>query len=325
MSNLFSVIIPVYNVKPFLQRCLDSVWKQSYHDFEVVIVDDGSTDGSGRICDQYAERYSQCKVIHQENKGLAAARNTGLQYASGKYILFVDSDDYIEKEMLTKAYYYMEEQGYDTFSFAMRRVNEQGEYLFEMAFIDGIGSYSLHDRKNFLLTLFLQYKLGWEACIYVYRRDLIERKGIRFVENMKYAEDMPFTFEYMLYAKNAIKIPDMLYNYTRRDASITQMISVEQMVDGIFKGVFEVMWLKVKEESYLYYAALLKYFVPTILQTIDIVKFREIMKCVDNQQLQKKQWESIIENKAIIQFFWGKTGKKICDVAKYLLNDKRKK
>lgn len=98
-TPLISVIIPVYNVEKYLHRCLDSVIAQTYQNIEIICVDDGSIDESGRICDQYAVRDAHIKVIHQENQGLSAARNRGLDAAEGEYIAFVDSDDYILEDM----------------------------------------------------------------------------------------------------------------------------------------------------------------------------------------------------------------------------------
>ena len=97
---LISVIIPVYNVEEYLCECVDSVLVQTYQNFEIILVDDGSTDSSGRICDEYAEKDSRISVIHQENRGPSKTRNTGLNNANGKYIYFLDSDDYIENNAL---------------------------------------------------------------------------------------------------------------------------------------------------------------------------------------------------------------------------------
>ena len=101
-TPLISVIIPVYNVEKYLHRCLDSVIAQTYQNIEIICVDDGSIDESGRICNQYAVRDARIKVIHQENQGLSAARNRGLDAAEGEYIAFVDSDDYILEDMYKK-------------------------------------------------------------------------------------------------------------------------------------------------------------------------------------------------------------------------------
>ena len=103
MENpLITVIIPVYNVEKYLQRCLDSVIAQTYQNLEIICIDDGSTDCSGEICEQYAIKDERVKVFHQENQGVSAARNKGLDMASGEYIAFVDSDDYILKDMYAK-------------------------------------------------------------------------------------------------------------------------------------------------------------------------------------------------------------------------------
>ena len=118
MTQLISIIIPVYNVEYFLPKCLDSVMKQTYRDFEVLLIDDGSTDGSACICDEYAARYKCCRAFHRKNAGVAASRNIGLSEAKGKYIVFLDSDDYIEKELLAKVYEQMETQKYDICSYS---------------------------------------------------------------------------------------------------------------------------------------------------------------------------------------------------------------
>lgn len=101
---MISVIIPVYNVETYVKECIESVIQQTYKDLEVIIIDDGSTDNSGKICDQYAELDRRIMVIHQKNQGVSAARNKGLDIAKGDYIVFVDSDDYIENDMIERLY-----------------------------------------------------------------------------------------------------------------------------------------------------------------------------------------------------------------------------
>ena len=97
-----SIIIPVYNTEKYLHRCVDSVLQQNMSDYELILVDDGSTDGSGKICDEYKEKDSRVKVIHTQNQGVSKARNTGLELSSGEYIGFVDADDYIDADMYEK-------------------------------------------------------------------------------------------------------------------------------------------------------------------------------------------------------------------------------
>lgn len=100
MSALISIIVPVYNVEKYLRHCLDSLLKQTYKNIEVIMIDDGSKDSSGQICDEYANKHENFCVIHKKNAGLGMARNTGLEYVHGEYITFLDSDDYLESAAL---------------------------------------------------------------------------------------------------------------------------------------------------------------------------------------------------------------------------------
>ena len=95
-----SIIVPVYNVEKYVERCIESIIKQSYKNLEIILIDDGSKDNSGKICDEYAEKDNRIKVIHKKNGGLSDARNTGLNIADGEYICFIDSDDYIHKDLV---------------------------------------------------------------------------------------------------------------------------------------------------------------------------------------------------------------------------------
>ena len=98
-NNLISIIVPIYNVEKYLKKCIDSIINQTYKNLEIILVDDGSPDNCGKICDEYAKKDNRIKVIHKENGGVSSARNVGVENATGEYIGFVDSDDYIEKDM----------------------------------------------------------------------------------------------------------------------------------------------------------------------------------------------------------------------------------
>lgn len=104
MKELISVIVPVYNVQKYLEKCIESILSQTYKNIEIILIDDGSTDNSGKICDECVERDSRIRVIHQKNKGLSAARNRGIECSKGKYIVFIDSDDYIHNRMIEILY-----------------------------------------------------------------------------------------------------------------------------------------------------------------------------------------------------------------------------
>lgn len=110
---MVSIIVPIYNVEQYISKCIESILAQTYRDFELILVDDGSTDMCGKICDEYAKQDSRVHVIHQENKGVSAARNAGISLAKGEYIMFVDSDDFITENMLEKMHDCIAESGSD--------------------------------------------------------------------------------------------------------------------------------------------------------------------------------------------------------------------
>ena len=126
-TELISVIVPVYNVKPYLRRCVDSVLHQTYRNLEILLVDDGSTDASGAICDEYAAQEGRVTAVHQKNGGLSAARNTGLERAKGTYLCFVDSDDFLDSRMLETLCRDLQEQDADVAVVGFRMFEREEE------------------------------------------------------------------------------------------------------------------------------------------------------------------------------------------------------
>ena len=127
MGNLLSVIVAVYNVKPYIAECISSICRQTYRNMEIILVDDGSTDGSGDICEEYAAKDQRIHVIHQKNRGLSGARNTGLRYAKGEYVAFVDSDDWIGSDMYRTLVGVMEAYNLDMARCGIIETNREGE------------------------------------------------------------------------------------------------------------------------------------------------------------------------------------------------------
>lgn len=213
----FSVIVPVYNVEHYLRRCLDSIVNQTFDDYEVVLVDDGSTDASGSICDLYAEKFIFIQTIHQKNTGVSEARNTGLNMALGEWIVFVDSDDWIEPNMLQGLDTQIRKYPSDIYGFNAKKVfankTTEKKLLYTPENKDIIFS-SEKNKFNFYFNSFMQYKVGWEVCFHIYRRDLIEYHGLRFSPRQEvFAEDFLFTFQYLLRAHNIRLICNIYYNY----------------------------------------------------------------------------------------------------------------
>ena len=210
-----TVIVPVYNVKSFLKKCVDSILAQTLSDFELLLVDDGSTDGSGDLCDQLALEDSRIRVIHQENQGLGGARNTGIAAAQGDWLLLVDSDDWIEPQTLERTVAAGEELGAELVMFGYRSVDEEGHVL--QTFLENVPkgtALSLTQQPDLLLT-------APSACVRLYRRDLLERTEIQFPPRVWY-EDMRTTPKLMVQAEKVVFLDFVGYNYFQRRGSITK-------------------------------------------------------------------------------------------------------
>lgn len=204
-----SVIIPVFNAARTLSRCLDSIIAQDFKDFEVILVDDGSTDESGKICDEYSVKDKRFIAFHKENGGVSFARNIGLSKAKGEYISFCDADDYVETNWLSVFVDGM--HGHDM---VVSSVNQIGNgYSTKRLF-----PYQVKEKDLVYAILKLEGAPGflWNKC---YRNDIIQMNKIRFNEKYKIWEDEEFVSHYMVYAKDAIMSSNVTYNYFAPDFS----------------------------------------------------------------------------------------------------------
>lgn len=210
-----SVIVPIYRVEKYLARCLDSILNQSFRDLEVILVDDGSPDRCGKICDEYAERDSRIRVIHKENGGLSSARNAGLDIARGEYVAFVDSDDTITPDCYEKMLRCA--QSYDAPMVCAGRWNvieSTGENL------PGLCPQKEEVVTGVELTrrIFTWQNVDSAAWDKLYCRNLLD--GIRYPLGV-WSEDVPTTFRIALKAGRAVLCPERVYCYLQREGSIT--------------------------------------------------------------------------------------------------------
>lgn len=206
----FSVVVPIYNVELYLGQCLESLQAQDYTDFEVICVNDGSTDSSRKILTAWETRMPQMRVIDRANGGLSAARNTGLQAATGDYVVFVDSDDWVEPMMLARLA--EESDGEDMICFACRRTDNNTYDTLQPEQDRGWSYYNHHALEHREVP----FVCVWQRC---YRREFLEENYLRFREGILH-EDNEFTPRACLKAKKVTVIPDVLYNYRVRPGSI---------------------------------------------------------------------------------------------------------
>ena len=228
MGISLSIVVPIYNVEKYLPKCLDSLLNQDIplHEYEIILVDDGSTDGSGGIADQYSAIHPNIKVIHQSNRGLSAARNAGIKIACGEYIQFVDSDDYLEPNVLKSLVEKIDGDRLDVLRFDYQNVNDNYE-VFQpnkdyKPFVD------LRDEICNGIS-FLNERLGY-ACYawqFIIRRSLLVDKNLIFKEGV-YFEDTEWTPRMLSQASRVTSIDTIVYNYLLRQGSITVAVDAEK-------------------------------------------------------------------------------------------------
>ena len=229
MSKKISIIVPVYKVEQYLSRCVDSLINQTYKNIEIILVDDGSPDCCGVICDEYAKRDSRIVVVHKQNGGLSDARNKGLDIATGDFIMFVDSDDWIDEKTCEKVLNNAIRNKSDIVVFGVNNVYDDGHVKsFPPMFFDAI---SHSDAIKSLIYNIPQYGIFNYACNKLYSRRLFDT--MRFAKG-RLAEDQGITYKLFHEAANVFVCKDTLYNYYQRSGSISKnRFEPQQIVDRI--------------------------------------------------------------------------------------------
>lgn len=231
MGKLVSVIIPVFNVEKYLSTCVESVLNQTYNEIEVILVDDGSEDSSGAMCDQFAITDSRIRIVHKENAGLGYARNTGLEMANGEFVVFIDSDDYIDTRMIERLVNKSVETDSDTVFCGLTRVYEDGNEVCVPAFYNNRSFVGKQIIDNVLLemvgskpqdsedaNLFMSV---WHA---LYSMDVVKQNDVRFPSEREImCEDIMFHIKYLRYANKVTYISDCLYYYRVNPKSLSQV------------------------------------------------------------------------------------------------------
>lgn len=226
---MISVIIPIYNVEEYLKRCIESVLNQTYSDLEIILVDDGSTDHCGEICDSYCEMDGRVKVIHKQNGGLSSARNAGLEAAGGEYVGFVDGDDYIAEDMYDTLLTYMKDD-VDITCCGRIYISANGKY--EKRYISNVQKYTSEEALEEVLLL---RKIGVSVCTKLFRRSLFE--GIRFPVG-RVSEDIPTIYKLIKKAARIAHVGKAKYFYFYRGDSISNRTFYFRKIDSVlFRGM----------------------------------------------------------------------------------------
>jgi glycosyltransferase involved in cell wall biosynthesis len=243
-----SFVVPVYNVEPYLERCVNSLLAQGEGEYEILLVDDGSTDQSGAMCDRYAEQDVRIRVFHKENGGLSSARNYGLKRAGASYVVFVDSDDYVSSEMYAvlkrtvQAY-----PGTDVIHFG--GLEECGNHT------DAIRNQTPDQRTvlnghDYLVNRYQQRNLDIQAWLYAFSRDFLEKNNLHFQDGILH-EDVEFTPRMLLAAERILDIPEDLYHYIVRENSISTSKKKHKNIQDLSATLYRQCELADRQEPQL--------------------------------------------------------------------------
>ena len=220
---ILTVIIPVYNAEKYLPKCLNSLANQTYKNLEIIFVDDGSTDNSGAICDQYCKKDNRARAIHQENRGVVAAREQALHAAKGEYVTFLDADDWIDKNVYEKMMKGAVESGADIVVSGYVVESESGKIRKNFTY----GRARIYNAEDGWNAMCSYRYFGWELCDKIYKREIISK--IRVPYNVIRGEDFLQNYKAAKIIKEILYLPIYGYHYVQRSTSVTKnmMTSLE--------------------------------------------------------------------------------------------------
>lgn len=225
-NEKISIIVPVYNAEKYLKKCINSIINQTYSNLEIILIDDGSTDNSGNICDEFAKKDNRILVIHKKNEGLSATRNVGIEKATGEFIGFVDSDDYIEKDMYEILYKDITRYDADVASISISMVKKNGKKISGT----DTNERNIYENDDIIKELLLHKTLKNYSCDKLYKAELFE--NIRYIVGVAY-EDVPFMFKIMSKAKKVVYYDAIKYFYVKHENSLSAVTSEKNVNDYI--------------------------------------------------------------------------------------------
>ncbi len=292
---MISVIVPVYHVEKYLDTCVQSILNQTYKDLEIILVDDGSADACSRMCDEYEKLDSRVKVIHKENGGLSDARNAGLDVATGDYIAFVDSDDYIHPDMYANMYAFLERN--PDFNLVMCRYKKVEEDEKEIYLKQTAQDIRILEHKDFVEDMFSaeqyeEYVVVWNK---LYRKELW--KDLRFPVG-KLREDEFVSYKFLYPQKRIAFIMDRTYHYRQRSGSIMQMCEIKAYWDNT-EALLEKIEYFSKKEPWEYSLCVLRTLETLIYYYDCATKNGDAQKAKDIRNVFKQLWKKTKKDKAV--------------------------
>lgn len=296
----FSIIIPIYNVEKYVEQCLESVDGQSYEDYEIILVNDGSTDASEAICKSFvANSNRNYQIINQANGGLSAARNTGLAAAKGQWIVFVDSDDYISTDLLKNLDAAMAKNDADLYTFNHNRIDANGNFVAKKLYAVENARLSFKseaEMTKYICDEFLNYGLGWEAWGMIYKRSIIEENNISFQDTKEvFAEDLCFALQYLMHVNSIYVLCDLLYNYRIRPGSLLETLDSKSVLPRIY-NLAEYIYTSgtitgsLKKSFPKLYRTMIDYHIKYNLKNVSKEQIEEELRLLESSTKYHRRW-----------------------------------
>ena len=216
MEELVSIVVPIYKVEKYMHKCIDSIINQTYKKIEIILIDDGSPDNCGKICDDYAKKDSRIKAVHKENNGVSSARNLGIEISTGNWIAFIDSDDWIENDYIEQLFSIANKDGSDIALCGYNRINNNSIQTINVA----NGKIEEYNSYDFLIKT-LNPQTAFGLChMKLIKKDCIQ--NLRFDENLVVGEDALFNMQLSKNIKKAVFYKKALYNYRNNSNSVVK-------------------------------------------------------------------------------------------------------
>lgn len=250
--ELVSIVVPIYNVEQYLEKCVESICRQTYENLEIILVNDGSPDQCGQMCEEYAKKDNRIKVIHKKNGGLSDARNSGVKLATGKYLLFVDSDDYIAKDLVEKTVTVAEKNNCDMVLYDYYYV-EPDNVEIRSTIVPANKVISLEQEHTLLLA-------ATSACAKLFNREFYVKANCPFPQGI-YFEDLATTSIFFMRAKRVFYLKEPLYYYINRENSIMTGKNFEKSSHDKLVALEHILSAYKKEGKYEEYRQELEYLV----------------------------------------------------------------
>lgn len=300
-----TVVVPIYNVQSYLNRCIESIVNQTYKNLEILLIDDGSPDNCPQLCDEWAKKDSRIKVIHKKNEGLGMARNTGIDNATGEYICFIDSDDYIDLNMIEKTQSSIKKYDSDIVMFGMNCVDDSGKIISTKYPKTEKDFYSGNEILNYILPNMLgadtisgkKTQFNMSSSGILYSLNLINKNNWRFVSERKYiSEDFYSLLDLFQYINSISIVHEAFYYYCYNESSLTHIFNSKRFENICIchKGMIDVC--KKCKYSAKVKNSIHSQFLGSLIGTLKLIVFSELNNKAKKQEIKKIINDNYLQN-----------------------------